>query len=138
MIRFKCRLYASVYPSFPRSGSFLDICLTDHQIHIQGKNSSVNCRSRCCSDFCFQKPSQTAILFVRHIFTARLNYKKTNWKLFQKKIFTAMENYDNIPNNVNLSNNEIYLYLKILNNIILKAIEQFVLKFENIDQFHKF
>ena len=45
-----------------------------------------------------------------------------------------MENYDNIPNNVNLNNNEIDLYLEILNNIILKTIEQF----ENMDQFHKF
>lgn len=42
-IEFKCKLYASTYPSYPRCGSFLDICLADSRIKLNAENNTTNC-----------------------------------------------------------------------------------------------
>lgn len=42
-IKYRCNLYASVLPSYPRCGSFLDICIADNRITIQRENSTRNC-----------------------------------------------------------------------------------------------
>lgn len=42
-IEFKCKLYASTYPSYPRCGCFLDICLADSRIKLNAENNTTNC-----------------------------------------------------------------------------------------------
>lgn len=41
-LNFRCKLYATCLPSFPRSQSFLDICIADCRSHIHGENNTIN------------------------------------------------------------------------------------------------
>lgn len=41
-INFRCKLYASNFPSFPRTGSYLDVCIADCRIYIHILNESIN------------------------------------------------------------------------------------------------
>lgn len=145
-IKFKCKLYASDYPSFPRSGSYIDICLADHRIYIEGQNSSTNCLNTLTYDsdhnaiqiLAYKNYGKEPFLFVKHQGKAKLNFRKTNWRSFQNKIINSLHSYNDIPDNLNLSNNDIDLHLERLNAIILSAIEQTVPKFQDKDQLHKF
>lgn len=40
-INYKCNLYASDYPSFPRGNSFIDVCLFDTRLHIERQNNLI-------------------------------------------------------------------------------------------------
>lgn len=42
-IRYRCKLYASSASSYPRTGSFLDVCIADCRLHIVTENDSLNC-----------------------------------------------------------------------------------------------
>ena len=42
-ICFRCSLYSTIFPSFPRTGSFLDRCIVDCRINIRKLNNSINC-----------------------------------------------------------------------------------------------
>lgn len=39
-IRFRCKLYASALPSYPRCGSYLDLCIADHRMTINTENNT--------------------------------------------------------------------------------------------------
>ena len=93
-ITFGCKLYATCFPSYPRSGSYLDICLSDCRLHIATEDNTVNSLKNLRYD-----SDHEAVEIVASInselenFTLLLQkdqfnsyYKITNWKKFQNKL----------------------------------------------------
>lgn len=145
-IKFRCNLYASVSPSFPRSGSYLDVCIADSRIHVLKEVNSINCLKILDYDsdhnaiqimasspinggpFCFLKEEQLP----------QLNYKGTNWNKFTQTLQKSISDNTLIPNNRNLTNEEIDFHLKKLNATIIDSINKHVPKFPNKDNVRKF
>ena len=75
--------------------------------------------------------------FIKTEEIIKYNYNGTNWKTFNKKITKLSTKEINIPNNKNLSNEEIDLYLEKINAIILKCIEKIVPKQNKTDSMLK-
>lgn len=145
-IRFRCNLYASTFPSYPRCNSYLDICLADHRINIQRENSSKNCLETLSYDsdhnalkiVASRDTNEAPFLFESREEVFKFNYKRANWKKFQNKITNSLDMFDHIPNNTNLSNSEIDSHLEKLKDIIINAIEYSVPVFQTKDQLETF
>lgn len=93
-IEFRCRLYASIAPSFPRSGSYLDLYIADSRLNILRGNELTNCLRTLDYD-----SDHNAIELIVNIerepnvmtslnrdTSFKFNFKKTNWKKFVKVI----------------------------------------------------
>lgn len=129
-IYFRCKFYASNSPSFPRSGSYLDVCIADCRVHIEKTNNTINCLETLDYDsdhsaiqiFASMGNEQRQFTFLEEIQVSIYNYKKTNWKKFKNKIILKMEQELQIPDNRNLSNSEIDYHVNRLNNIIVSTV----------------
>ena len=145
-INFRCSLISSVYPSFPRSRSFIDLCILDHRLNFQKQNNTINCLKNLSYD-----SDHDAVQLIVHglnkhdIFELILNdckpqylFKQTNWKKFQKEIENTIENDPLVPNNRNLSNSEIDFHLKRLSNVIISTIDKIVPKSKTLNRIPQF
>lgn len=144
-ISFKCSLYASTIPSYPRCGSYLDLCLADSRLPILRSNNTVNSIKTLDYDS-DHRALQIDLLndtndnfsFFVECPKSKFNYRKTNWIKFRKNINNACRNTDPIPDNRNLSNSEIDYYLKKLNDVIIDSIDKSVPQFKDNDTVNKF
>lgn len=143
-IRFRINLFASVSPSYPRTNSYLDICIADQRIYIQRENHTTNCLKVLPYDsdhealqIVASKNTHENFKIIQQEEAFNFNYKRTNWKKFQNTILDSLKTY-NIPNNRNLANTEIEYYLNTLNDTIIYAIEKSVPKFQDRDQLKMF
>lgn len=145
-MNFRCTLYASATPSYPRCGSYLDICISDSRLHIQKENNSMNCLKTLNYDSdhnaiqikILKDEYNSPLIFFKETPASKYNYKKTNWKKFRNNILNELNNNEIIPNNRNLTNSEINFYLLKLNDMILKSIEKSVPKFKSYDSTEKY
>ncbi|XP_075157734.1 uncharacterized protein LOC142231001 [Haematobia irritans] len=119
VIQYRCRIYASIWPSYPRSGSYLDICIADSRLFIHKLNDSINCLETLDYDsdhnaikiVFSQSPDLVSFEFMEQDNVTSLDYKKTNWKKFERTILDNLKKETLIPNNINLSNSEIEEHL---------------------------
>lgn len=145
-IRFRCSLYASTTPSYPRCGSFLDVCIADVRLDIHRENNTLNCLRTLDYDsdhnalqiLLMNNENDHPLIFFKKSPDSKLNYKKANWKKFKNNISNVFRNVDQVPNDRNLTNSEIDFYLLKLNEIILEAAEKSVPKFKNFDTTERF
>ena len=105
-IAFRCKIYASNNPSFPRTSSYLDIFICDCRLHIANVNSNINCLETFDYDsdhnaiqmnIAFK--SNEEFTFFKEEEIIKYNYNGTNWKTFNKKITKISTKEINIPNN---------------------------------------
>lgn len=145
-ILFRCSLFASTTPSYPRCESYLDVCIADSRLAIEKENNTLNCLKTLDYDS-DHKAIQIHILhgeddhpltFFNQIPDPKYNYKKTNWKKFKNNIKTELNSSETIPNNRNLTNSEIDFYLSRLNKFIMNSIEKTVPKFKKKNSVEKF
>ncbi|CAG5084418.1 Similar to RTase: Probable RNA-directed DNA polymerase from transposon BS (Drosophila melanogaster) [Cotesia congregata] len=130
-LQYRTVLYPAAEPTFPSAGSFLDYCLADARIEllniIQGKIKILPYDSDHSALF-FE--IDTSSLFDGINFSTpsnpTFNYKKANWRKFQKYL---MDNYNlDIPFNRNLTIDEIDSYIINLEETIADAIDKIILK----------
>ena len=139
-IPYKINMHHSDLPSYPRTESYLDLCITDNRIILNNKELQVGLKTLpFASDhnaiyFNITIPNDNINLNdeeIIHIY----NYKSTNWKKFAKTInknynFQTNNSQNLVPNDRNLNNNEIDLYIKKLEKIIHNSITEIVPKFK--------
>lgn len=143
--KYRCKLYASEYPSYPRCGSFLDVCLADERIFIEKQNDSTNCLKTLDYDsdhnalqFKIAQNSQMKPFeFLRAEKNSRLNFKKTNLKKLTSNIINSLHRDSLIPNDRNLSNDEIDYHLCRIEKLITDAIEKSVPEFRESDHYQR-
>ena len=123
-IAFRCKIYSSNNPSFPRTSSYLDIFICDCRLHIANVNKNINCwetfdydsdHNAIQMNIAFK--SNEEFTFFKEEEIIKYNYNGTNWKTFNKKITKLSTKEINIPNNKNLSNEKIEI--EKINAIIL-------------------
>lgn len=140
-INFRCRFYASSSPSYPRAGSYLDVCIADCRLHIRTENNSLNCLETVVYDSDHNaieinaslNDEQQQFTFIEQIDKPKYNYKRTNWKKFKIRIIRKLEEELLIPSNRNLTNLEIENHINRLNNIITESIEELTPKYKNVN-----
>ncbi|XP_076482644.1 uncharacterized protein LOC143304841 [Bombus vancouverensis nearcticus] len=110
-IHYKTNLYSSELPSYPKGGSYLDICLADARLKFQNlrPNNTLNTLAYDSDHnalvFHINKNTSDFLTLETQTETPRYNYKKTDWKKFQNIL---EQNCDlKIYNNVNLTNRQI-------------------------------
>lgn len=137
-ILFRCKFYASLKPSYPRSDSFIDVCISDSRIDIKSENNTLNCVKTWDYDSdhnaleivaSMHDERQPFILF-KQTPNIKYNFKATNWNTFKSKILVKTNNEHIVPNNCNLHNDEIESYLTTINTLINSVIEEVVPKYK--------
>lgn len=142
-INFRCRLYASCSPSYPRSGSYLDVCIADCRLHIVTENNTLNCLRTLDYDsdhqaiqmVTYMGTEEQLFTFMEETENLRYNYKGTNWHKFRNKIIREVQSKPGIPKDRNLSNVEIETYVNDLNDLIVRTMENCTPKYRNRDSF---
>uniref|UniRef100_A0A1I8PE37 Endonuclease/exonuclease/phosphatase domain-containing protein n=1 Tax=Stomoxys calcitrans TaxID=35570 RepID=A0A1I8PE37_STOCA len=127
---------------FNIGGSFLDIFIVDSRLIIHETGNSVNCLETLDYDsdhnavkMVVSRNTQAEPLdFLQSSVTRTLDFKRTDWKKFEKLIMQALNNDSFIPANRNLSNDEIIFHVERLNNIITNAIDKSVPSFKEKDR----
>ncbi|KAI8130893.1 RNA-directed DNA polymerase from mobile element jockey [Lucilia cuprina] len=143
---FKCKLYASNCPSFPRGNSFIDLCIADARLEMVKENNLTNCLKTIEYDSDHNAIEINVILDVDENLTAfyqcltepEYNFKKGNWNKFNKTILRELQNYEPIPNNRNLLNSEIDSHLQKIHECITLSIDKSIPKFKKCDNINKF
>ncbi|XP_033316644.1 uncharacterized protein LOC117214565 [Bombus bifarius] len=110
-IHYKTNLYSSELPSYPKGGSYLDICLEDARLKFQNLRPNNTLKTLAYDSdhnaliFHVNKNTSDFLTLETQTETPRYNYKKTDWKKFQNIL---EQNCDlKIYNNVNLTNRQI-------------------------------
>ncbi|XP_033347677.1 uncharacterized protein LOC117232433 [Bombus vosnesenskii] len=98
-------------PSYPKEGSYLDICLADARLKFQNLRPNNTLKTLAYDSdhnalvFHVNKNTSDFLTLETQTETPRYNYKKTDWKKFQNIL---EQNCDlKIYNNVNLTNRQI-------------------------------
>ncbi|XP_055858712.1 uncharacterized protein LOC129921081 [Episyrphus balteatus] len=142
-IEYRVDLLATERPSFPRSGSFLDILLLDSRLTI---TDAVGQHPRNClrtieydSDHCglaaaIQLPNELVEL-EEYVPEHSYNYGKMRWPRFTNALARELRS-NNIapPNDRNLSNSEIDGYLQQMDDTILQTMNRTIPKYKERDQ----
>ena len=148
-IKFRTKLYHSETPSYPRTGSFLDICIADNRLPIDIERTSESLRTLTFDS------DHTALLFEVTIdidneilleeqnINQKFDYKRTNWKKFETHLIKNYLHHTRgeenlVPNNRTLENYEIDSYINKLGTIINETIEKTVPKIKSTDYLEKF
>ena len=134
-ITYKLKLYSSSLSSFPRGDSYLDLCIADNRLQVAifentNKLETLNYDSdhnAIQMRICYK--SDMDFLLEKMENPHKLNYKKTNWEKFSN--YLQKEYSSDIPNNKNLSNEEIETYIRDINTAITMAINNTVPKIKN-------
>lgn len=125
---YRIKLLKPDHPTFPRTNSFLDIMLVDARLYLNNENFDSLFTLEFDSDHWaisaeFLLPSNNYICRSK---TQRPIYlfKKTNWSKFREIMESKITS--NFPNNINLSNDQIEVGLKELDQVILETIKKTV------------
>lgn len=139
-ILYKCTMHTPCIPTYPRTNSYLDICLADSRLDFHQNNNNNWSYIVPQLDVLSYDSDHNAILlnlsitsdlqFVLDTKEKHLtyNFKATNWKKFEKNMVATISN-NTIPNNVNLSNDEIDNYIEQIHKQIEDAIQKTVPKY---------
>lgn len=126
-IKFKINFLHPAEPTFPRSGSYLDMGLVDARLTIVDSRNGKSRVVRAESDHkalsftvCLRNLGENAIetRAPKH----RFLYKKTNWEKFKEK--AEAHYHRNIPHNRNLSIEEIDEWLRDTDTYIKETMEK--------------
>ncbi|XP_076765109.1 uncharacterized protein LOC143432224 [Xylocopa sonorina] len=113
--------------SFPKTGSYIDLCLADTRLDIINLTNNQHLKSQYYDSdyraamFRIKIKNSNNLQIDTEEQKPRINLYKTDW-LKYRKYLTENDN-TNIPNNKNISNNEIDIQLHLINNSITKALE---------------
>ena len=129
---FKTKFYSSEQPSFPSCNSYLDVCLADARISILNSHPNNTLESTGYDSdhnaLIIQINTSTTDLLILESEQEiqKLNYRKADWLKFQ----TNLNKNCNLEiyNNVNLTNEQIDLFIDQLDKNIQTAIEDAVPK----------
>lgn len=151
-IDYKCKLYSSTVPTYPRGNSFLDICFSDARIKIICENihdrsddrniitglpvlpydSDHYAISMTCSI-----ENDTQFILDRTPEKLLFDFGRTDWKKLQKKLTSVSQN-NKVQNSRNMTNGEIDQCIDMIDRQIETAIEQVVPKFKKSDNMSAF
>ncbi|XP_076660043.1 uncharacterized protein LOC143363333 [Halictus rubicundus] len=134
-IQHRVTLINTLLPSYPTSGSFIDICLTDnrikyHRLPAPGRLNSRDYDSdHRATEIIITLDSDDPLLIDEPTETSKYNFNKADWHDFQKDLLTR----DNtqIPNTRNLTIVEIDNYIDTLNASINAAIDNTIPRISN-------
>lgn len=123
-ITYKLKLYGTDSPTFPKNRSFIDLVLADTRINLL-TNSSNNINTISFDSdhkaLSFRFEIENNELEISSTSKEqKFNYNKADWKKFQN---TLTQKINEIPNNRNLSLEEINTYINTLDNNILESME---------------
>ncbi|XP_043588297.1 uncharacterized protein LOC122570265 [Bombus pyrosoma] len=129
-ILYKTNLYSSELPSYPKAGSYLDICLADARLKFQDLRPNNTLKTldydsdNNAIKFQISKNTSDHLTLETQTETPRFNYKKTDWKKFQKIL---EQNCDlKIYNNANLTNRQIDSFIDEIEKHIQIALQRSV------------
>lgn len=134
-IKYKIKLTGSVSPTYPETGSFIDLCLCDNRIEIS------NLQNEKLEVFPFDSDHngikmKIELKGIREILLEpaehphTLNFNKTIWGQFFTYLTLIKQT---LPNNLNLTNIEIDNKIDELEQIIKKALENNTPKYKKIN-----
>ncbi|XP_076379050.1 uncharacterized protein LOC143259674 [Megalopta genalis] len=134
-ITYRTSLYSTESPSYPKSNSYIDLCLADNRIKFHNTESG---KIKCIEYDSDHKALQMTIsvdtmpllLLDIDVPIKKNNYNKADWPLFEKHLEDKHEEFT-IPNDRNLSTNEIDDYLIQINEHIIEAINNTVPKYNH-------
>ncbi|XP_076660285.1 uncharacterized protein LOC143363606 [Halictus rubicundus] len=135
LIQYRVTLLNTLLPSFPISGSFIDICLTDNRIkfHRLPAPGSLHTRDydsdHRATEMTITLDADEPLIIDEPTHTKKYNFNKVNWLDFQTNLLTI----DNtiIPNTRNLTIEEIDNYTDKLNTSINSAIDNTIPRIPN-------
>ena len=143
-IEFKCKMYAPQEPTYPRSGSILDIAFIDLRLIVQQDPLNTNIETinydsdHKAINFTIEMGDDEFNIGKREE-QYKLNYTKINWKKFHKKINNLCNQGENsIPDNRNITDDEIEIYLTQMNDIIKDGIKTSVPNYQQQNPSAKF
>lgn len=145
---YKCSLYSTLEPSFPRSGSYLDLVFTDTRLEIStvmpNKIKTLPFDSdHYASIFKITLDNNRLFKIDRNLKGFTYNYKKTDWNKFSyncdksAKEILSKDNFQ-VKNNRNLTNDEIDTYIVLVDKIIKNAVEKTVPKFKSYNSMDRY
>lgn len=132
-------LYGPEKPTFPRSKAFLDLAICDSRLDITNLKEDKLKVFPFDSDhrgitFTIELPNELKII-IENSKEHEFNFAKADWEAFQEFL---KENAVPIPNNNNLTNNEIDSHLTDFNTLIQQAIKHAVPRYKKKDSFKKY
>lgn len=134
---YRCKLYASIRPSYPRTESYLDVFIVDNRIKVHAENTAINCIKTIPYD-----SDHNALIFTASMNTNNelfnllkalpdmiFDYRSTNWEKFRMRMTQKANDNLTVPNSYNLANEEIDHYLNQLHDLIEETTKEVVPKF---------
>lgn len=125
---FKADIYPTISPSYPRSNTFLDLCIIDNRLII---NDLINNKINTCA---YDSDHNGTSFSIKLNSDCKLEdnlinkpiklFKCTNWGKFEK--FLGENLSQQVPANKNLNNTEIDEHLNSIKELILNAINKIV------------
>jgi hypothetical protein len=158
----RCSLYATYKPSYPRTNSFLDMCIIDSRLVLRKAfNNNINCLKNVeySSDHTAMEldidisNSLNSFDILSKDNIIQYDYQNTDWnKLVQcfEKFYSEFSQYNNnieinfnrnkihVPHDRNLTNDEIDEFILNFNQMITYVIEKIVPKRRKWDGFKMF
>lgn len=133
-IGLRLKLFCSFLPSYPRGNSFLDLCLADMRLNFNNITDGIKMESipydsdhnAVKISLAFSPGTPFVIEIPSNRKMIKYNFARTNWEAFAKHLNSSKDL--DIPNNRNLSNQEIDIYLKQIEDMTLEAIAKTVPK----------
>lgn len=135
----RLHLYPPAEPTFPRSNSFLDVCIADTRIELKKTiNDKIEVLDydsdhRALAIYLDLKSIEAQINTLPEVYAK--NYKGTKWSKFQDKLSKLTVA---IPSDKNLSNNEIDEYLLLLEQNINNTVSITVPDFKSSNSMTKY
>lgn len=134
---YKTKLYSSELPSFPRGNSYLDLCFADARLNFINERPNSTLKTidydSDHNGLLIEIGLNTSTPF--ELFTQsndpKLNYKKTNWQKFRKKLDESCDL--DIQDDINLSNEQIDFFLNEIEKHIQNTINDVVPKIADIN-----
>ena len=121
-IKYKLKLYTSSLPSYPRGNSYLDLCIADTRLEVSkfNKTGKVETLEYDSDHNAIQMQisykNDNYFILEKRENNHKFNFRNSNWEKFSD--YLAQTYNLKIPNNRNLSNEEIDSYLKDINEAI--------------------
>ncbi|KAL7294266.1 hypothetical protein TKK_0012282 [Trichogramma kaykai] len=135
------KLYAPCEPTFPSSGSYLDLCFADARLEIGGLSDGRLKTLDYDSDhraFCFHLGLNCTADLLIDVTPQKdaWNFKGTDWRRF--RLYLKNNHNINIPANRNLTNEEIDDYLSVMNDAICEAMQRWIPRFTSVNSTEKY
>ncbi|KOC61611.1 hypothetical protein WH47_05758 [Habropoda laboriosa] len=126
-IPYRISLYKTATPSFPKSGAFIDLCIADSRIkfHNTPKHRSLNSfpydSDHRAVKIQISIPTMKTLEIDETVAPKKYNFNKTDWTQFKNFLIETDDTI--LPNNRNLTTDEIDEYIDKLSDNINKAID---------------